>query len=252
MAAATLSPSSPFRVSTWESSPGGAGGGSHGAGRNARASAPPADAAAVLDGARMGAAALAGALAGAGERVAGGSAPPPPPNALPRVAVLGLGPIAAAMAARLASRGFQVVAYDPVPSRGGGLEARGVQRARTARHAAEIACGQRWAQKPLFAPLPTGGDDEDEASPTPTPYGTPQRGAPFAAAQQQRTPPHLPPPSAAPGPRPPPILVAAVDDEAALRSLMAGVWAEPRAGLDKLALDVDRRLFLKGTSPNNT
>jgi 3-hydroxyisobutyrate dehydrogenase-like beta-hydroxyacid dehydrogenase len=38
------------------------------------------------------------------------------------------------MAARLASRGFRVVAYDALATRGAALETRGVQRARTPRH----------------------------------------------------------------------------------------------------------------------
>jgi hypothetical protein len=251
----------PFRVATWDPAPRSVSGAS-------AATTPQHDAAAaVLAGAHAGASALADALASAAERSIGSSGAASG-AALPHVAMLGLGPVAAAMAARLASRGFRVVAYDAVPSRGAELEARGVQRARTARHAAEVVMGERWSRRtphshnaaPQHAQRGAGGggysdeDDDDEdgllydASPFGAPaFTSPRRGGAGGGGGARGAPPSLGPPAAAPPPTPPPVLIAAVEDEAALRVLMAGVWAEPRgAGGDALALAVDRRLFLKG------
>jgi len=200
---------SSFAVRCWDGSEFGAGGEV----RRGDASIP------LPDGAHAGAEALTHALAAArrppgGERDGDGG-----PALLPRVAVLGLTAVGTAFAARLHSQGYRVVVYDAQPHLG--RELLGVQRARTARHAAEVAIGARWSRPPLDS---TSSHEES----------TSRR-------------------------EPPPVLIAAVEDEAALVALMSSVWAERKRsalgnggscalGGASLTLGVDKRLFLKGAT----
>ena len=142
---------------------------------------------------------------------------------LPRVAVLGLTPVAEALALRLHERGFRVVVYDKSPATGAALAVAGVQRCRTARHAAEVAVGLRWSAA-VRAPRPSPA--------------------------LSHPPPHLTAPE--PADAPPPVFLVAVDGEAQLRELFSqlfgGKGLRPASLASSFAVSVDRRLFLSGAT----